>query len=165
MSVLKSRRSLSRAEYVNTANQIYTETLAFLSRLSARYSRLLAVDTAHLASELSAYTEKANSIMPSDELRFNQRRSYLLSARAALVALDVNLSHVYEILMQNPEGAFSTPKGSSVPRKEAADRLDRMADSLGEKLDRENVMINGVLKADKRTLSKAQKNNNGCALE
>lgn len=52
MSVLKAHRSQSKAEYCNTANAIYVETLGFLSRLSARYSRLLVQDTAHLASEV-----------------------------------------------------------------------------------------------------------------
>ena len=39
MSVLKNKRTTSKAEFVNTANEIYTETINFLSRLSARYSR------------------------------------------------------------------------------------------------------------------------------
>ena len=36
MSVLKEKRTTSKAEYVNTANQIYVKTVDFLSRLSAR---------------------------------------------------------------------------------------------------------------------------------
>ena len=42
MSVLKAHRSESKAEFVNTANQIYIQTINFLSRISARYSRLIA---------------------------------------------------------------------------------------------------------------------------
>ena len=42
MSVLKEKRTQSAAEYVNVANQIYVETVSFLTRLSARYSRLVA---------------------------------------------------------------------------------------------------------------------------
>ena len=49
MSVLKAKRTTSKAEFVNTANQLYVETLNFLTRLSARYSRLIAEDIAHLA--------------------------------------------------------------------------------------------------------------------
>ena len=44
MSVLKEKRTVSKAEYVNTANQIYVETVGFLTRLSARYSRLITVE-------------------------------------------------------------------------------------------------------------------------
>ena len=35
MSVLKEKRTQSAAEYVNVANQIYVETVSFLTRLSA----------------------------------------------------------------------------------------------------------------------------------
>ena len=41
MSVLQMKRTTSKAEFVNTANQIYVETINFLTRISARYSRLL----------------------------------------------------------------------------------------------------------------------------
>ena len=51
MSVLKQKRVTSKAEFVNTASQIYDETLNFLSRISARYSRLVAEDIAHLAGD------------------------------------------------------------------------------------------------------------------
>ena len=47
MSVLKDKRTTSKAEYVNVANQIYVKTVDFLSRVSPRYSRLIAADTAH----------------------------------------------------------------------------------------------------------------------
>ena len=64
MSVLKDMRALSKAEFVNTAGEIFDETVAFLSRLSARYSRLLAEKTADLAGEVLDEAEKANSIFP-----------------------------------------------------------------------------------------------------
>ena len=37
MSVLAQKRTVSSADFVNEANQIYVETLAFLTRLPARY--------------------------------------------------------------------------------------------------------------------------------
>ena len=52
MSVLKQKRTTSKAEFINTANQIYVETLNFLTRLSARYSRLIAEPVAKLAGEI-----------------------------------------------------------------------------------------------------------------
>lgn len=62
MSVLKQKRTTSKAEFINTANQIYVETLNFLTRLSARYSRLIAEPVAKLAGEIIDHAEKANSI-------------------------------------------------------------------------------------------------------
>ena len=35
MSVLQMKRTTSKAEFVNTANQIYVETINFLTRISS----------------------------------------------------------------------------------------------------------------------------------
>jgi hypothetical protein len=149
MSVLKHKRTESKAEYINTAIAIFTETLSFLSRLSSRYSRLLAEQTIKLAGEVMDNTEKANSIYPSDDQRRELRRAHLLEARASLMALDVRLTHCYILMSQNPEGAFTTAKGKNVAAKDAQRRLENMAQSLGEKIDRENELITKVLKSDK----------------
>ena len=96
MSVLKAHRSESKAEYINVANKIYIQTINFLSRLSSRYSRLVASEVSSLASEVLDHTEKANSIYPSDAMRKELRKTHLLEARASLMALDVHLSHCYD---------------------------------------------------------------------
>ena len=93
MSVLKSKRTESKAEYVNVANAIYIETINFLTRISARYSRLIAEPVAKLAGEVIDHAEKANSIYPSDDQRRKRRKAHLLEARASLMALDVRLTH------------------------------------------------------------------------
>ena len=124
MSVLKSKRTESKAEFVNTANQIYVETLNFLTRLSARYSRLVAEQVAKLAGEIVDYAE----------------------ARASLMALDVRLTHVYLVLNQNPAGAFTNSKGESVGSKDATEKLDKMAQHLGELIDKENDLLKGSIK-------------------
>lgn len=147
MSVLKQKRATSKAEFVNVANQIYMETLNFLTRLSARYARYLGEPTAVLAGEVVDHAEKANSIFPSDDQRRAMRKAHLLEARASLMALDVRLSHCYNIMSQNPEGCFTTSKGKSVSSSDAVVKLDKMAQSLGELIDRENELLKGTLKA------------------
>ena len=149
MSVLKAHRSESKAEFVNTANEIYVQTIGFLSRLSSRYSRLVADDVARLASEVLDNCEKANSIFPSDSTRRELREKHLLEARASLMALDVHLSHCYGIMMTNPSGCFTTGSGNSVPSSDAKKKLDKMAQDLGELIDKENGLLTGVLKNDK----------------
>ena len=146
MSVLKSKRTTSKAEFVNTAHQIFVETLGFLTRLSARYSRLLAEPTAKLAGEVIDHAEKANSIFPSDPQRVELRKAHLLEARAPLMALDVRLTHCYTLMSQNPQGCFTDGKGKSLPPSEAMEKLDRMAQSLGEKIDQENELLKGQIK-------------------
>ena len=146
MSVLKSKRTTSKAEFVNTAHQIFVETLGFLTRLSARYSRLLAEPTAKLAGEVIDHAEKANSIFPSDPQRVELRKAHLLEARASLMALDVRLTHCYTLMSQNPQGCFTDGKGKSLPPSEAMEKLDRMAQSLGGKIDQENELLKGQIK-------------------
>ena len=144
MSVLKQKRTTSKAEFINTANQIYVETLNFLTRLSARYSRLIAEPVAKLAGEIIDHAEKANSIFPSDNQHIEMRKAHLLEARASLMALDVRLTHVYLILNQNPEGAFTTSKGNPVKSQDAMEKLDKMAQNLGELIDKENELLKGA---------------------
>ena len=145
MSVLKQKRTTSKAEFINTANQIYVETINFLTRLSARYSLLIAEPVAKLAGEIIDHAEKANSIFPSDVQRIELRKAHLLEARASLMALDVRLTHCYLIMTQNPQGCFTTPSGKSVDAKKATERLDKMAQKLGELIDKENDLLQGMI--------------------
>jgi len=149
MSVLKAHRSESKAEFVNTANKIYVQTISFLSRLSSRYSRLVAGQVANLASEVIDHTEKANSIFPSDTTRKELRKTHLLEARASLMALDVHLSHCYDLMMTNPSGCFTTSSGKTVSSTDAKRKLEHMAQELGELIDHENSLLTSVLKSDK----------------
>ena len=146
MSVLKQKRTTSKAEFINTANQIYVETLNFLTRLSARYSRLIAEPVAKLAGEIIDHAEKANSIFPSDNQRIEIRKAHLLEARASLMALDVRLTLCYDVMNQNPEGAFTNSKGATVDSRKAVEKLDKMAQSLGDLIDRENELLKGAVK-------------------
>ena len=145
MSVLRDMRAVSKAEFVNTAGEIFDETIAFLSRLSARYSRLLAEKTADLAGEVLDEAEKANSIFPSSLLRVDRRKSHLLEARAALMALDVRLGRCYRLMMKNPQGAFTNSAGQYLPSQKAEEKLDKMAQKLGELIDKENDLLKGAL--------------------
>ena len=150
MSVLAQKRTVSSAEFVNTANQIYVETLNFLTRLSARYSRLVAEPVAKLAGEVKDHAEKANSIFPAGaqlELRVKLRTEHLLEARASLMALDSRLTDCYLVMMQNPEGCFTTSNGKSVKPKDATEKLDKMAQSLGLLIDRENDLLKGQIES------------------
>ena len=147
MSVLKQKRAVSKAEFINVAYQIHVETLNFLTRLSARYARMLQEPVAKLSGEVLDHAEKANSIFPSDPQRISIRKAHLLEARASLMALDVRLTLCYDVMSQNPEGAFTTSKGKSVSASDATAKLDKMAQSLGDLIDRENELLKGAVKA------------------
>lgn len=150
MSVLKSRRNESRAEFVNVAYAIFTETLQFLTRLSTRYSRLLSEQVIRLAAEVLDESEKANSIFPSDDTKKQLREAHLVEARASLMALDVHLSKCYEVMMLNPQGCFTTSTGKTVDASAAKSKLDKMAENLGCLIDQENRLLTTVMKSDKK---------------
>ena len=150
MSVLKSNRSESKAEFVNTAAQIYVQTINFLSRLSARYERIVGDSVSNLAAEVLDNTEKANSIFPSDNKRAELREAHLLEARASLMALDVHLHYCYEIMKLNPSGCFTTHNGKDVSSSTAYKKLEHMSQELGDLIDKENTLLKSVLKSDKR---------------
>lgn len=80
MSVLKNKRKESCAEFLNDAYKIYVQTIEFLSRLSARYSRIMAADIASTAFEVLKYAESANAIYPANEVRVAMREECLLKA-------------------------------------------------------------------------------------
>ncbi len=150
MSVLKNKRTTSKAEFVNTANQIYMETIGFLTRLSARYSRLLAPGVAKVAGELVDHAEEANKIFPSDDQRKQLRKGHLLEALASLSALDVRLTHCYLIMAQNPQGCFTEHKGKATGEAEANRRLDNMAQSLGDLIDQEETLLRNTMESDRK---------------
>lgn len=150
MSVLKSRRHESAAEYVNVADEIFAETMGFLLRLSLRYQRLLATDTMHAASEVLDHAEKANNIRITDRPTYEARIKHLAEARAAVMALDVHMYYVYSTIMQNPQGAFTDTKGNTKSPTEATRILGSMAESLGEKIDTCKNLITGVLESDRK---------------
>ena len=141
------KRTVSRAEFVNKASEIYDETIAFLTRISARWSRLVAEPIANLAGEVEDFSVKANSIFPSDDQRIQLRLENLHQARASLMALDMRLSKCYRQMIKNPEGCFTTSKGKPVSASEAEEKLERMAQNLGELIDDENELLKGQIKS------------------
>ncbi len=151
MSVLLNKRSESKAKYVTTAYEIYDETIKFLVRLSARYSRLVAPETANLAGDLIDCCEQANSIYPAGhhfEMKMEERTKYLITAKARLRALDVRLLTCYRQLMKNPKGAFD--KSENVDVEGAIARIEHMADTLGKLIAKEEDILQGVIDSDSR---------------
>lgn len=148
MSVLKSKRTESKAQFVTTANNIFGETMRFATRLSNRYS-FLRDNVMALAGEVVDHAEKANKVFPSDDVRKQRREAHLLEALSSLSALDVKLAWVYSVLTKNPQGCFEKTNGDSLPPDRARERLNKMSESLGCLIDEENALLTKVLKSDK----------------
>lgn len=158
MSVLKSRRRESAGEYVNLANNIYEHVLWFLIRLSNRYQRLLASDVMKLASEVLDYSEKANNItVGSDQLSYDLRKTFLINAKVSVMALDVHMSHIWNIIQENPQGCFTNTKGNTVSPQRADEILNKMADKLGNEIDEFKNKVTALLRSDNERFKKAIK--------
>lgn len=98
-----------------------------------------------LASKIATETITANSIFPNSLQAVEMRRGHLLEAKAAIYALCAKLGLCYRTLMRNPQGAFTTANGRQLTSEEAVTKLDKMAQKLGEALNRELELIEGVL--------------------
>ena len=95
MSVLKPKRNESSIEYIRLANDLFSWSVNFVSRLSARYSRLLSERTINLASEVLECCVKANSTYPSCYEYSKMREFYLIKALGSLDALDVMFKNTF----------------------------------------------------------------------
>lgn len=154
MSVLKSKRNESTAEYVNVADNIFAYTLWFCTKLSVRFQRPLGDRIMELAGNIIKYAEMANNIRISDEVTFKVRREYLLKARSSVMALDVFMYYVWHALMKNPQGCFTNSKGNTKTPKEAIETLDKMADKLGADIDEFRNKVTTLLDTDKQKFQK-----------
>lgn len=146
MSVLKENRSLSKAEFVKGSRDIAVRSINLLSRLSARYARVMADDVKSCSVEGFSSCVKANSVYPTSFMRCTLREEYILRAKANYDALDGLLAIIYEILRSNPEGAFTDSSGKkALDKKKAEEKLDKMVDILGDAIDREQALLKGQL--------------------
>lgn len=157
MSVLKSKRGESRAEFVYTAYSIYKHTLQFLTRLSARYARIMEMDISHAAFRLADNVFAGNAINVRDEEARLIRERHFLEAQGALSTLKTTMTICYEVLMMNPEGCFTNSKGKVLNSQEAAERIGSMSQEIGDLINKEDALLKGVLKSDKDRYRKALK--------
>lgn len=157
MSVLKNKRKESSAEFINCAYNIYIQTIEFASKLSSRYSRIMAENITSVAFDVMHNAESANAVYPSNPNRYELREKYLLAAKGSLRTLDVALSVCYDVLMKNPQGAFQVASKKPVAPAAAIDKLDKMAQSLGELIDLEEKMIAKIIKNDHERCKKEAK--------
>ena len=158
MSILKSKRNESTAEYVNIADLIYEYTLLFMTKLSNRYQRLLSADTMRLASEVIDNAEKANNIKITDNVSYELRRTHLLEARSVVMAFDVHMAYIWRVMMTNPQGCFTNTNGETKTPKEAKKILNKMADDLGNYIDEFKNKVSALLISDTKRYKEKIKN-------
>ena len=152
MSVLKCNRTESKVQYITTAIEIEGKTIHLLTRMSTKYQKLFAEKVMGLAIDLVSCCEEANKIYPSSERRIYMREELLLKAQSYLSALDVQLKFCYDILMMNSKYALESASGHPVEGGSAKEKLEKLAYTLGDLIDKEDNFIKKVIESDKRKL-------------
>jgi hypothetical protein len=135
MSVYKSKRGESAAQFVETARLLEVHTLAQCLKVPKRYTFLLTTEVMRLASEVYNNVKSANSIFPANKHDAQMRRDKLTEANNALQCLIGKLGLLGDTLKKNPEQF----KG-----------LDNALETWGNLIMEEAKLISGVKKSDKQ---------------
>jgi hypothetical protein len=134
MSVYKSKRTESAAQFVETARQLEIHTLAQCLKVPKRYTFFLSTEIMRLASEVYNHAKSANSIFPSNQHEVQMRRDKLTEANNSLQCLIGKLGLLADVLKKNPNSF----KG-----------LDNALEVWGNLISEEAKLIAGVKRSDK----------------
>jgi hypothetical protein len=134
MSVYKSKRGESAAQFVETARLLEVHTLAQCLKVPKRYTFFLSTEIMRLASEVYNNAKAANSIFPSSKHEAQMRRDRLIETNNELQCLLGKLGLLADVLKKNPNGF----KG-----------LDNALETWGNLITEEAKLISGVKKSDK----------------
>ena len=103
MSVYKSKRGASSAQFVETARKLQVHTLEQCLKVPKRYAFYLTQKIMDHASAVYDEVTMANSIFPINQHEAQLRRDHLIAANAKLQALDRQLGLLAGVLWKNPE--------------------------------------------------------------
>lgn len=141
-------------EYVTNGYEIEKYSIDFTKRLSTKNARIYQKPVTRLAMFQSDLAYIANEIYPTNRAEYQVRRALLSVSTAVLHALDKRMADVYENLMVNPSDAFNRQNGKPIPQAEAVRILDKLADDLGNMIDKQDALLKGVRDSDKGRFSK-----------
>jgi hypothetical protein len=98
MSVLKSRRSKSRIQYLDTARELEIYTIKQCSRFPKRFMFLITKDIVSLATAIYNNVRAANSISVLTLNDANMRHEYITKANCHLQCLISQLDIAHEFI-------------------------------------------------------------------
>lgn len=134
MSVYKSKRGASSAQFVETARKLQVHTLEQCLKVPKRYTFYLTQKIMDHASAVYDEVTMANSIFPINQHEAQLRRDHLIAANAKLQALDRQLGLLAGVLWKNPENF----KG-----------FDNAFTVWGELIIEEAKLISGIRRSDR----------------
>ena len=149
MSVLKNKRSESSLQFIETAKEIFIETVQFVSRLSKRYDKILASGVTNTAYGILNNVIIGNKMFPNGEYFKARRREHFIKAEGFLDSLDIQLFIVYQILIKNPQGCFVV-HDKPISSGEAIKKLENMSKKLGTLIEKEKALLIKLKKSDEK---------------
>ena len=84
MSVIRSKRSTSDAQFLNTARELESKTRHACLRCPKRYTFFGLQDLWKTAREIHSYVKKANSVNPSNQHEVQIRKDFFIYAITAV---------------------------------------------------------------------------------
>lgn len=141
MSVYKSKRSISKMEFIKTAQQISTYTIKQLKKFPKSYRFNIVNDLYRLSLEIYENSLKANSIYMNKnmtETEYLLRKKYLFKSKSAIFAMSGLLTIVFDMVIQGNNFLGDKEKTSNMFQEWA--RL----------LNLEHRLIKGVIDSDKK---------------
>ncbi len=106
MSVIKSKRGPSSAQFLETAQQIQIYTLRQCVKFPKRYTILFTQNLTTTATNACSLVKKGNSIFPGNQHEAQLRRDCFMQAYAELQALISQITTAYD-MFPIPENAIT----------------------------------------------------------
>lgn len=97
MSVLKSKRGESSAQFLETARELELYTLRQCVKFPKRYTFFITNEIVRLSQEVLNGVKSANSIYPTNPIEAQLRRNYFIEAYCSLQNLISQLSIAKEL--------------------------------------------------------------------
>ena len=97
VSVIKSKRSQSSAQFLETAQQIQIYTLRQCVKFPKRYTILFTQNLTTAAANVCSMVKKGNSIFPTNQHEAQLRRDCFLEAYAELQVLISHITTAYDM--------------------------------------------------------------------
>lgn len=96
MSVLKTNRGESGAQFLDTAKDLHVFTMRTCVKFPKRYTFFITQDIVQSASNIHAYVKRGNSIFPSCLQDVKLRREQFVLANAELQSLISKINIAYD---------------------------------------------------------------------
>lgn len=127
MSVIKSKRSTSDAQFLNTARELESKTRRACLRCPKRYTFYGLQELWQTSRRVYSNVKKANSINPKNSHEFQIRKDLFIQAMIELQ------DYVSQLEIMTEDGIFTPAAESTLP----------------EVVDKEIKLIKGVMKSDR----------------